>query len=144
MNDIIEYHHPQFTGKTIFCHKDFAPYLDKMGEHAKGLGLVIIITDCFNPADVVKGAIVPRAGRSNHKIGFAIDCNIQNGKVIWNSEALENPDTTIRSFIQLCKADGMRWGGEFKNIDTVHFDVPINITNPAKWDSIFNSIHKTT
>ena len=142
--EIIEYHHPQFTGKTIFCHKDFVPYLDKMGNHAKGLGIVVIVTSSYRTSIDMKGAIVKPATKSNHMIGFAIDCNLQlNGKV-WNSEALKNPDTTIRSFIQLCKMDGMRWGEEFSTPDPVHFDVGVNVRNDGSWEKYFNSINKIT
>ena len=140
--NLIEYHHPQFSGKVVTCHKGFAPYLDKMGEHAKGLGITIVVTSSYRTSTDVKGAIVKPATKSNHMIGFAIDCNLQVGKKIWNSEALKNPDTTIRSFIQLCIADGMRWGGNFASApDPVHFDVGINLQSGNKWEQYFKEVN---
>lgn len=139
--NLIEYHHPQFAGKLVTCHKDFAQYLDKMGEHAKGLGITILVTSSYRTSTDVKGAIVKPATKSNHMIGFAIDCNlIVRGKT-WDSTALKNPDTTIRSFIQLCVADGMRWGGYFSTPDVVHFDVGINLMGGGKWEKYFAEVN---
>jgi hypothetical protein len=141
MVELIEYHHPVFKGKLIICHKDFSTYLDKMADHASGLGIEIIVTSSYRESIKVNGAIVKPSTRSNHMIGHAIDCNLKIGNKVWNSESLKTPDTTIRSFIQLCKADGIRWGGDFKTPDTVHFDVPINIESVVKWNNYFNQIH---
>ena len=128
-----------FTGKVVECHKDFIPYLQKMDVKAGELGLKIFVTSSLRHDANVKGAIVTPSKMSNHMVGFAIDCNIIDGKEWWNSKKLEKPSGKVLIFIDFCISVGIRWGGNFKKVDTVHFDYPLNLKNPKKWHEIYNS-----
>lgn len=72
----------------------------------------------------VSGAVVTPATRSQHLIGHAIDCNIVDGDN-WNTSrtfAAGNQTTGADNLISDLKAAGFRWGGDFSNPDTPHFD----------------------
>ena len=72
----------------------------------------------------VSGAVVTPATRSQHLIGHAIDCNIVDGSR-WNNSAdflNRRQSAAADAFISNMKAAGFRWGGEFSNPDTPHFD----------------------
>lgn len=138
---MIVFKHEILRGKTCVVGNCFAEkHLSKMCDKAKELGLLIHITSSFRKDDNVKGAIVTPAKRSNHMVGHAIDCNfIENGKT-WNSKSLENPTGKVKKLIDYCESIGMRWGGRFPNIDTVHFDDGINVNFPDLWASLYNTI----
>ena len=129
----------QFVGKDVICHVDFIPYLKLMNSKAKDLGLKIHVTSSDRNSSNVKGTIVEPSKMSNHMVGHAIDCNIIDGKEWWNSKKLEKPSGKVLIFIDFCISVGIRWGGNFKKVDTVHFDYPLNLKNPKKWHEIYNS-----
>jgi len=128
-----------FIGKPLECHKDFIPYLKKLEPKLAELKLEIYVTSSLRHDTNVKGAIVTPATMSNHMVGFAFDCNIVEDKKWWNSKKLEKPTDNVLAFIEFAESIGMRWGGRFKKIDTVHFDYAINLKNPTKYKEILES-----
>lgn len=129
-----EFKHKAFTGKSCTINEDFEHLLVLMGDIAILNGLRIYVTSSFRVDSDVKGAIVTPAKMSNHMIGHAIDCNIIDGDKFWNSEMLLKPSAKIMKFINECKVVGLRWGGTFVKVDSVHFDDALNIKNPELWN----------
>jgi hypothetical protein len=47
----------------------------------------------------------------------------------------------VREFIQKVRdAPGLRWGGDFNPEDPVHIDDGLNLTDPDRWQSKFDSL----
>ena len=139
---MIKYTASNFSGNCEI-DEDFKPYLDHMNEVAKEHGIKVIVTSSYRPDTNVKGAIVTPAQRSNHLIGYAIDCNLQDIKTgeYFNSVKMGDGVGLDESFIKDVEKTGLRWGGRFKAKDVVHFDYPLNINNPKLWQEKYNKIH---
>lgn len=153
---IREYKHPLLSGKPCMIHNEFVASMDLFCRYLEIVKCRASINSSYRPnADNIKGAIVKPARRSNHMIGCGIDCNLIDSKgKIWSSEDLEvfapkspnyNPKI-INDISQLLglvrRSKVLRWGGDFTAFDTVHFDNGINISNPERWDEIYNEIWK--
>ena len=128
------------SGHVITIHEDFKPYLDKMNFIAVDLSIVVWVTSSLRHSTNVPGAIVTPAKMSNHLTGFGIDCNLQRGSVWYNSKGMASPIGAILDFILQCEAIGLRWGGRFSTPDPVHFDLPVNLKDPKKWQEIYDSL----
>ena len=123
--------------------KAFLPAIQRIDELAGKNGLNVIVTGSnaasFRPeGTVVSGAIVTPAARSNHKVGHAIDMNLEvvaDGEY-YNSKRLDSNkaadwDPKITAFIKGLRDDlELRWGGSFvNNPDPVHIDDGLNLLN---------------
>jgi len=84
--------------------------------------------------------VVPPAKKSQHLIGHAIDCNIVDGDSWNNSQIFANGKETenAKKFIAAMKKEGLRWGGDFTNSDTPHFDKQIISVIDYKYKYFFN------
>ena len=82
------------------------------------------VNQAFRVAGAVGGAVVTPATKSQHLIGHAIDCNIQDGAVLVSSNTFAGHHETpaAKAFVRAAKAAGLRWGGDFTPVDYVHFD----------------------
>lgn len=141
---IVTYKASNFRGDCK-VHKDFVPYLNRMNEIAQQFTMLVIVTSSFRTSTNVPGAIVTPAKMSNHLIGFAIDCNLQDveTKEYYNSKKMGDKKGEDEEFIQkVLKETGLRWGGEFRAKDEVHFDYALNIYDPKKWQKIYNELQK--
>jgi peptidoglycan LD-endopeptidase CwlK len=68
------------------------------------------------PGKVVTNA---KGGYSYHNFGLAFDfCVLSDGKAVWNSN---HPHW--KRFVQIAKAHGFDWGGDFKSPDAPHFQI---------------------
>ncbi|WP_417503036.1 M15 family metallopeptidase [Marinobacter sp.] len=89
----------------------------------------LVLNQAFRVNGVpVSGAVVTPATRSQHLIGHAIDCNIVDGSN-WNNSrtfAAGRQTEGATNFINDMKNAGYRWGGNFSNPDTPHFDKRLN------------------
>lgn len=143
--NLVEFKHSLFVGKPCIVDEEFVPYLNIMATYTKLYGFKIYITSSYRKDTNVSGAIVKPASMSNHLIGHAIDCNIidEKGK-LWNSKMLENPSKNIQEFIDKLKSGGLRWGGDFKVKDTVHFDDGLNVNNSELWVKKYDFIKNGT
>lgn len=121
----------------------FVPDLNKMNDIAARYGITVVVIDAIRYSTVVKGAIVPPAVHGNHLVGCAVDVNLIWKGMYYNSTMLETAGGEVRQFINDCKEAGIRWGGDFKKNDPVHFDNGINITNPALWQLKYNALHSS-
>jgi len=138
---IAQYTQARFEGKPLFADKDFWPCLDRISAFAKQCNVFIYVTSSARePGRTVRGAIVTPASRSNHMIGHAIDMNVRSAAGFFNSKKLKksnlpNLPPAVRQFIQHVRDDEeMRWGGDFRQEDTVHIDDSFNLRHPELWD----------
>jgi len=125
------------------CHvdEDFIVSLEAMNEIAKAHEIMVIVISSFRVDANVKGAIVTPATHSNHMIGHAIDCNLQHDGQYYNSTKMQSDTGIVHDFIQACKRQGLRWGGDFGKPDPVHFDDGLNVKNITLWNEKYNAIH---
>jgi hypothetical protein len=79
-------------------------------------------------------------GNSPHEIGFGIDLNIygEDNKIIsrkiYGIEKTKNK-LEEHKFVRYAKELGFRWGGDFKKIDEVHFDLWGNEKSKFRYNS---------
>lgn len=117
--------HPAVTRDVMAVHSAFLEALDSIDAAASQTKITLRINQAFRVAGApVGGAVVKPATKSQHLIGNAIDWNIENdGKVILAAKTVYSdlPDNA-RRFIDLVKQAGLRWGGDWKTRDPIHFD----------------------
>jgi peptidoglycan hydrolase-like protein with peptidoglycan-binding domain len=121
--------HPSVTSSTMAVHKDFLKSLTSIDKAATKAGIKLKINQAFRVAGVpVRGAVVKPATKSQHLIGNAIDWNIENGgKVILSAKMdYSKLPSNVKGFIDDVKKAGVRWGGDFKSKDPIHFDAYVN------------------
>ena len=138
---IIKYTHKVLTGSDCIIEESFQTILNVLCGYAAICNLKLFITSSHRTSTYVPGAIVTPAMMSNHLVGHAIDCNIEDGKSFWNSKLLAGTlSGNVKDFIEKVQADKiLRWGGDFHTRDVVHFDDGLNITNADIWHQLFNS-----
>lgn len=121
--------------------EDFEAVLLLMNAIAVKYNITVIVNSSYRKDSNVKGAIVTPAKKSNHMVGHAIDCNLMLGGKLYNSVKMQADKGMIHNFIQEVKLSGMRWGGDFKAKDPVHFDDGLNIKNMPLWIKKYQAIH---
>jgi hypothetical protein len=138
-----------FRGQQILVHRDFEKALDRLESYAAEQGITLIVNQSYRKQDQkVRGNIVAPASRSNHFVGYAIDANIRyrNQKyfaaILMQSNLDQLPEPIINFINAVRKDKSLRWGGDFKTQDPVHFDVPINHTRPKSWLTQFERCRK--
>ena len=108
--------------------------IKELNKEAVAKKVIIKINQAFRVSGVkVTGAVVSPATKSQHLIGHAIDCNIVDGASWNNSTNFKNKKETAnaKSIIKSLKASGYRWGGDFTNVDTPHFDKQLSSSHFA-------------
>lgn len=121
--------HPNVAKGELVIASPMVEYLKIADSTADALGLKIVINQAFRVAGLpVSGAVVKPATKSQHLIGHAIDCNIVDGDNWNNSKTFAQGNETegAKQFIRAMKGCGMRWGGDFREVDTPHFDRQLN------------------
>ena len=136
------YKDERLVGEPCTVHDDFLADMDVFCSLLEKYNLKANINSSLRASTLVPGAIVPPAQMSNHLVGCAVDCNLidSTGK-LWNHIDMQTPTGDVSSFIQAVQNSGLRWGGTFHPIDSVHFDNGINIHNPERWHEIYNELH---
>lgn len=135
-----------FRGQPCRADVQFVPALKKINAHAEKAGVFVFVTSSFRTSSNVGGAIVKPATRSNHMAGHAIDMNVvyDNGKSANSKELGKYPAVAepVRRFIKSIIDDpDLRWGGNFKEKDTVHIDDHLN-KDMAGWDKRYHVMQK--
>lgn len=127
-DNIIKVKVPQLAGKqgaspdgTIRFHRKAAEQLLAMCEEWEKEGLTDKIL-------TYGGSFVPRFVRgsntvlSNHAFGTALDINVR-----WNmlgaTPALWSKEGCVRELVTIANKHGFYWGGHFKRLDGMHFEV---------------------
>jgi len=130
---------PIVSKTELVLSKAAFPMIQLMNTTAKSLKLTIYINQALRLHGVkVTGSVVPPASKSQHLIGHAIDCNIVDGSS-WNtSKDFKKKKQTANAdkFIKAMKKGLYRWGGDFSQTDTPHFDKQLN-ANTFDYDAKF-------
>ena len=130
---IVTYTNEYMTGEKIRIDAGFVPSMDQLGELCKENNVKLHITSSLRePNKPVSNAIVESAKLSNHFVGHAIDMNIISGSDFYNSKRLDDFDTlpdNIQEFINKLETIGLKWGGTFEPLDSVHIDDRLNVKN---------------
>jgi RHS repeat-associated protein len=137
-----------FIGKSLVVDKTFLPVIVAMNDFALSRGIKIDVTSVARPfGQPVSNAKVPPAADSLHLIGRAIDVNFvdkDGRRYSFSDMAQGKMSQNVRGFVDDLKAmtfstqidtnRSPRWGGDFRNVDPVHFDAP---TSPQNWNQLF-------
>jgi len=117
--------HPTINSGELVVSSVMVTLLKHANEKAKELSLNINLNQTMRVNGIkVTSAVVTPASKSQHLIGHAIDCNIVDGDN-WNTSKTfkdKKESENAKKFITYMKEKGMRWGGNFSNVDTPHFD----------------------
>ena len=135
-------------GRQILIHKEFKKYIIKIDSFASKHRIGLIINQGYRYKNqLLRKSIVKPAKLSNHHAGFAIDFNIKCegrkyfAKDLKRKNLLKLPKN-IQGFIyDIRKNKDLRWGGDFKQQDPIHIDIPINIKNRKKWIDFEKTVH---
>jgi hypothetical protein len=122
---------PTIRNGDLIVDTAFLAGVQSLDTAAAGAHVTLTVNQAFRVAGVpVGGAVVTPATKSQHLIGHAIDCNIQDGATLITSHTFQHHQETAaaRAFVAAAKHAGLRWGGDFATVDFVHFDdfVPPN------------------
>jgi len=147
MHKLIEYKASNikgYNGHKIMVEEGFAPRLDTVNLLAIKHNVTVWVTNSTRIGDVkLKGAIVKPASMSNHKVGHAIDMNVQDNKTKewFNTAKMRDGKGVDNAFLIEVDLDSqLRWGGRFTTKDEVHIDDGLNIINPELYKKIFNDL----
>ena len=139
MTKIIEYQSRYvkgYKGKKVLIDIDFLPTIQIIDDKCKEHGFIFWVTNSFRPDGVVlSGTVVTPANMSNHKIGHALDGNLQHIKTgeWFNSVKMGDGAGKDEVLIQAIVDEGVRYGGNFRKEDNVHFDDALNVNEPEVW-----------
>ncbi len=143
---IIEYkskHIKGYNSKKVLIHLDFLPTIQIIDEECKKHGFIFWVTNSFRKeTDVLSGTVVDPAKMSNHKVGHALDGNLQHiaTKEWFNSVKMGDGKGIDEKLIQSIVDAGVRYGGNFRKEDNVHFDDGLNVTNPDRYKEILKEM----
>ena len=143
MSKLVNFTASNFKGSCL-VDEEFTPHLKAMNDVAVKHNMMVIVTSAFRPNTNVKGAIVKPATMSNHLVGHAIDCNLQNTKTkeYYNSTKMKDDKGDDYAFCQeVVQKTGLRWGGSFNTPDSVHFDDGLNLMLPRLYSEKYNLFH---
>lgn len=139
MTKIIEYaskYVKGYGGKKVLIDLDFLPTIQIIDDECKSHGFIFWVTNSFRKdADILSGTVVTPANMSNHKVGHALDGNLQHIKTgeWFNSVKMGDGKGIDEVLIQAIVSKGVRYGGNFRKEDNVHFDDALNVNQPDVW-----------
>lgn len=120
--------YPGTGADEVLVNDGFVAGMEALNTAAGGANVRVRINQTFRRQGFApRGAVVPPATKSQHLIGRAIDGNFVDGVNVATSAIMNANRQTqpVTDFIDAAKAAGLRWGGDFKRRDTIHFDQPI-------------------
>jgi hypothetical protein len=127
-----------FAGAAVQIDSQFAPALQRVDDYAGNRGVEVFVTHSLRQqGQALTGAVVTPVDNSNHLAGHAIDMNVRYGGTLYNSTALQPANLTnlpqpVQDFISDVRADpGLRWGGDFRRVDSLHIDDGLNENDAA-------------
>ncbi|MFA6261092.1 MAG: M15 family metallopeptidase [Bacteroidia bacterium] len=132
-----------YNGEKIMLDEEVHPRFIKMNDVAAKHGIIVVVMDSIRHGMDVVGAVVPPSKMSNHFIGYAIDFNLKKkstGEWFNNAKLRDDKGPDEAFCIEVVDTCGLRWGDAFKKKDAIHFDVPLNITNPVLWHVKYKAI----
>ena len=126
--------------KPIEVDAGFEKHTEIMNKLALMNDLKIIVQQSFRKAnEEIENAIVVPVKTSNHLVGHAIDINIEYAGKLYNSKLLKNYELLpekIKIFIIGCRISKIRWGGDLKINDSVHFDDDLYDVDRKKYEEL--------
>jgi len=131
--------HTHATKDQMVVHRGFLDSLAAIDEAAGAADINLKINQAFRVHGAkVSGAVVKPASKSQHLIGAAIDWNIENGgkAILAKNMVYSGLPDNVRYFIDAVKEAGLRWGGDWKKRDPIHFDREIPATG-TDYDMLF-------
>ena len=140
---LIKYTSPNvkgYNGKVIWIELGFLKTIQAIDDCCKNAGFIFWVTSAFRKeTDVIHGAVVNPATMSNHKVGHAIDGNLQHiATGEWfNSLKMGDKTGIDQQLIEAITAHGVRFGGNFRKADNVHFDDALNLRDPQRWRELY-------
>ncbi|KAI8514393.1 hypothetical protein Bbelb_087170 [Branchiostoma belcheri] len=132
------YSNTRFVGDPIHVEDGFRGSMDTINTAAAECNVKVYITHSWRKVgEIIPGAIVTPASRSNHFVGHAIDMNVQRpDESLCNSSCLRGQsDSDATCFIGKVRAAGLTWGGVWSTPDPVHIDDRLN-QNTAVYDTM--------
>lgn len=133
-----------YNGHKIMVEEGFVLKLDTVNRLAIKHNVTVWVTNSTRIGEVnLTGTIVTPADMSNHKVGHAIDMNVQCNKTgeWFNTAKMRDGKGVDNAFLIEVDLDSqLRWGGRFSRKDEVHIDDGINIINPKLYREIYKSI----
>ena len=145
-HEIIEYKHKLLSSKRpIMIHTDFKVSMDMFCRYLEICKCTFYVTSSGRLDTHVPGAIVKPANHGCHLVFCAIDGNIIDSKGVWwnstkiNTEGLSGDAQNFVALIRRSKV--LRYGGDFKTPDSVHYDNDLYRKNPDRWNEIYTYIH---
>lgn len=142
--EITTYKNSKFLlGKPLQITQPFLKYIERIMILCYKHKVKLFITSSLRtPEQILINTVVTPAKMSNHFVGCAFDCNIYDSKgKLWTSKELLYPKNEVKDFIEDVKKEGLRWGGDFKKRDVIHFDLPLNIRFPEQYKEIYTKLH---
>lgn len=146
---IIEYksaHIKGYNGKKVLIHLDFLPTIQIIDDECKAHGFIFWVTNSWRKeTDILKGTVVDPAKMSNHKVAMALDGNLQHiaTKEWFNSVKMGDGKNIDEKLIQAIVAHDIRFGGNFRKEDNVHFDNGLNLRDPARYLEILREVQSS-
>lgn len=133
--------------RPIRINRDFESAMRKIEACAADNNLQVYVTSSLRkPNQAIEGAVVEPSRMSNHLVGHAIDFNLVQGSVWFNSTKLQrycdpSPqsylDKDVKKFLDAIQSDErgprLRWGGHFNPPDPVHIDDGLNLFQSAAY-----------
>lgn len=139
---LINYTGSNISG-TCIVEEGFVPSMDIINEECAKRDFIFVMTSSKRKGTHVPGAIVPPAEMSNHMVGHGVDGNLKSKKTgeYYNSVKMGDGRGEDECVIRAIEARGVRWGGEFRKKDEVHFDDAINIKDPKRWHELHAALN---
>ncbi len=127
--------------QDILVHREFLTYMRKLDRIAEKHDVTLLVLNSyFKPGNYVNDFHVPPARYSNHYAGFAFDADI-----VYKDERFRFPHLrksrmrhlpdAVSGFLNEVREDpDIRWGGDFKTEEPVHYDVALSSKDPILWN----------
>lgn len=120
--------YPGATATEVLVNEAFVGGIGAIDTAAGANKITVRINQTFRVAGVApRGAVVPPATKSQHLVGRAVDGNFVDGTVVTTAAMMNARRETkaVDDFIAAAKTAGLRWGGDFRRKDPIHFDDPL-------------------
>jgi hypothetical protein len=126
---------------AMVVDRDFAAKLSIMNAKAQEQSLYVFVNQVFRIEGVaVNNPVVPPAGHSAHKMGRAVDLQLGttattplSAVMMMNAPA----DSAMGRFRDHMKNQGCRYGGDWAQPDSPHYDQQIFPSNGDEWQNRF-------
>ena len=120
--------YPGVTATEVLVSEAFVAGVETLNKAAADNKVTVRVNQTFRIAGIApRGAVVPPATKSQHLVGRALDGNFVDGKSVATAALMNahKESKPVDDFIAAAKTAGLRWGGDFRRKDPIHFDDPL-------------------